>query len=69
MDLNVPLISDAARQNLRRRKVILSFSGGGYRGLFIAHVLERIHREFGSGKLIERVYMFAAQAGQPEAAA
>lgn len=59
MDLDVPSISDAARQNLRRRRVILSLSGGGYRGLFTAHVLERIHREFGSGNLLERVDMFA----------
>lgn len=59
MDINVPPISDAARHNLRRRKIILSFSGGGYRGLFTAHVLERIHREFGNGDLLERVDMFA----------
>jgi len=59
MDLDVPPISDAARRNLRRRRVILSLSGGGYRGLFTAHVLERIHREFGNGKLHERVDMFA----------
>jgi patatin-like phospholipase/acyl hydrolase len=59
MDLDVPSISDAARQDLRRRRVILSLSGGGYRGLFTAHVLERIHREFGTGKLLDRVNMFA----------
>jgi patatin-like phospholipase/acyl hydrolase len=59
MDLDVPPISDAARQNLRRRRVILSLSGGGYRGLFSAHVLERIHREFGNGNLLDRVDMFA----------
>lgn len=59
MDLNVPPISDAARKNLRPRKVILSLSGGGYRGLFTAHVLERLHRELGSGKLLDRVDMFA----------
>lgn len=59
MDLNVPALSDAARQNLRRRKVVLSLCGGGYRGLFTAHVLERIQREFGNGSLLDRVDMFA----------
>lgn len=59
MDLDVPPISDAARKNLRQRRVILSLSGGGYRGLFTAHVLTRIHREFGNGDLLERVDMFA----------
>lgn len=59
MDLDVPAISDAARQDLRRRRLILSLSGGGYRGLFTAHVLERIHREFGNGDLRKRVDMFA----------
>ena len=58
-DLDVPPLSDGARRDLRRRRVILSLSGGGYRGLFTAHVLERIHREFGNGDLLERVDMFA----------
>ena len=44
---------------LRRRRVVLSLSGGGYRGLFSAHVLERIHREFGNGDLLEKVDLFA----------
>lgn len=59
MDLDVPPISDAARRNLRKQWVVLSLSGGGYRGLFTIHVLERIHREFGNGSLLNRVDMFA----------
>lgn len=59
MDFDVPPLSNAVRQGLRRRRVILSLSGGGYRGLFSAHVLERIHREFGNGDLQEKVDLFA----------
>lgn len=59
MDLNVPPLSDAARKNLRRRKVILSLSGGGYRGLFTAHVLDRLHRELGNRSLLDCVDLFA----------
>lgn len=59
MDLHVPPISDLARKSLRQRKVILSLSGGGYRGLFTAHVLARLHRELGNGRLLERVDLFA----------
>ncbi|WP_428138516.1 CBASS cGAMP-activated phospholipase [Delftia acidovorans] len=59
MDFDVPPLSSAVRQGLRRRRVVLSLSGGGYRGLFSAHVLERIHREFGNGDLLEKVDLFA----------
>ena len=59
MDFDVPPLSSAVRQDLRRRRVVLSLSGGGYRGLFSAHVLERIHREFGNGDLLEKVDLFA----------
>jgi patatin-like phospholipase/acyl hydrolase len=59
MGPEVPALSAAARQGLRRRRVVLSLSGGGYRGLFTAHVLARLHSEFGHGSLLDRGDLFA----------
>lgn len=58
-DVDVPELSAELRQTLRRRRLVLSLSGGGYRGLFSAHVLDRIHREFGDADLLRQVDLFA----------
>lgn len=58
-DIELPKLSSAVRHDLRQRRVILSLSGGGYRGLFTAHVLERLHRELGAGALRDQVDLFA----------
>lgn len=58
-DIALPALSADAQGDIRKRRLILSLSGGGYRGLFTAHVLEQLFNRFGAGAPSDRVDMFA----------
>jgi predicted acylesterase/phospholipase RssA len=59
-DVILPPLYTEAQNSVRRSRLILSLSGGGYRGLFTAHVFEQLLRRFGAGApLIHQVDMFA----------
>jgi predicted acylesterase/phospholipase RssA len=58
-DIALPALSAEARGDIRKRRLIVALAGGGYRGLFTAHVLEHLFKRFGAGSLSDQVDMFA----------